>query len=507
MNSNNQPQVLGHPKGLFYLFFAELWERFSFYGMRALLTLYMVNELFAAVAERDTIAFGIYASYGTLVYATPVIGGIIADRILGLRRSIMLGAVLMSFGHLIMAIEDKTFFFLALGSIIVGNGFFKPNISSFVGALYEQGDPRRDSGFTIFYMGINVGAALAPILCGWLAVEFGWHYGFGAAGIGMMLGLVVFWNGIKTNVFEDKGTPPDEALLDRTYLGLKLSTLIPVACLLAIPLIAFIINKGDVVFSMFGTSLYEGTIVSFLFKIILLIVVGYIIYVFINVTKEERERLTVILFLTFFMTLFWAFYELSGSLITLFADRNVNLVWFTASGTNAITAIFIVLFALVYSGLWVYLSKINRNPRTPFKFAIGMLLLGVGFYIYNLSGGFADENGRVPFIFMVLGYFFFTQGELFMSPVGLSKITELSPAKYVSFFMGIWFLSSAFAFDIGGFIGRQMAITSEAGDVSGFDSLYVYTSGFEQIAYVSFAGAAFAFLVAPLLKKWMHGIH
>ena len=179
MSTQETPQLFGHPKGLFYLFFAELWERFSFYGMRALLILYMTEEIYKAFESRDIIASTIYASYGALIYATPVIGGMLADKLFGLRRSIMLGGTLMAFGHFVLAFDTEVLFFIALGLLIVGNGLMKPNISTFVGALYEQGDDRRDSGFTIFYMGINIGAFVAPLFCGWLGVTYGWHYGFG----------------------------------------------------------------------------------------------------------------------------------------------------------------------------------------------------------------------------------------------------------------------------------------------------------------------------------------
>ena len=190
---SDQKQIFGHPQGLFYLFFAELWERFSFYGMRALLTLYMIDVIFQALAERDYATAAVYSSYGSLVYASTVIGGKLSDKILGMRNSIFLGGILMSIGHFVLAIEDNMAFFLALSLIIVGNGFFKPNISTFVGTLYEKGDPKKDSGFTIFYMGINIGGWVAPLLCGWLAATYGWHYGFGLAGICMLTGLIVFW--------------------------------------------------------------------------------------------------------------------------------------------------------------------------------------------------------------------------------------------------------------------------------------------------------------------------
>ena len=508
MTTDNNPQLFGHPKGLFYLFFAELWERFSFYGMRALLTLYMVNEMFKDDANRDTISLGIYAAYGMLVYATPAIGGMIADRLLGFRKSIMLGAVFFTAGHFILAIEHPLFFYAALGLLIVGNGFFKPNISSFVGTLYEKGDVRRDSGFTIFYMGINIGAAIAPILCGWLGITYGWHYGFGAAGIGMLSGLIVFWKGTKTNVFGDHGLPPSEEKLESKYLGIKIKFLVPLVTLLLVPVIAYLIQYGDFLFTTFDATLFEGTIVSFIFNILVIGVLGYLAWMFYQVSGKERQQLLMVLWMTLLMTIFWGFYELTGSLITLFADRNVNLVLFTAAGTNGITAIFVVALAIPFSLMWIFLQKKNLNPRTPYKFAYGLLFIGIGFYALSYSANFADDFGRVPFIFLVVGYLLFVIGELMMSPVGLSKITELAPKRLVGFMMGIWFLSSAYAFNIGGFIGRKMAInTGNDNSTSGFDSLYVYTEGFGSIGMVGIGTGLVALIVAPFLVKMMHEVH
>lgn len=508
MNAKQQPELFGHPKGLFYLFFAELWERFSFYGMRALLTLYMVNEMFSALAARDTIAFGIYASYGMLVYATPAIGGVLADRLLGLRRSVMLGAVFFTIGHFVLAIEHPIFFYTALGFLIIGNGFFKPNISSFVGSLYEKGDVRRDSGFTIFYMGINVGAATAPIFCGWLGVNYGWHYGFGAAGIGMLTGLLVFWKGTKNGVFGDHGLPPSEEKLEEKIFGLQKKHWVPVVSVLLVPVIAFLIQYGDIALTAFGELLYEGTIVSFIFNFLVAGVAGYLIWMFFQVSGKERQQMIMVLWMTLLMTIFWAFYELTGSLLTLFADRNVNLIMFSAAGTNGITAIFVVLLSIPFSAMWIAMRRKNLNPRTPYKFAFGLILIGIGFYVLSLSGGFADDGGRVPFFFLVAAYFLFVVGELNMSPVGLSKITELAPKKLVSFMMGIWFLAVAYAFNIGGLIGRSMAInTDDISQASGMDSLNVYIDGFEKIGTFGLGLGLIALVLAPFLKKLMHEVH
>jgi POT family proton-dependent oligopeptide transporter len=503
------PDLFGHPRGLFYLFFAELWERFSFYGMRALLVLYMVDQVFEALSNSDTVAAIVYSSYGSLVYASPVIGGRIADKLIGYRRSIMLGGVLMSIGHFVLAIENNIAFFLALAFIIVGNGFFKPNISTFVGSLYPEGDRRKDSGFTIFYMGINIGAFLSPLLCGWLGEEYGWHYGFGLAGVGMVAGLLFFNSGIKKGVFMNHGLPPDPEAIEKKSLGLKVKHWVPVLAFLAAPLIALLIASYQYIGGG-ATLLGEVTIVNVLFYALSVVILGYLVYILVNVSASERKKLIVAIFLTLFMTLFWGFHELSGSIITLFSARNVDLVLMNAAQTNALNPLFIIAFSIPISALWVWLSRSKANPRTPYKFAMGLALLGIGFYILFLSKNFASEAGLVPFVFLVVMYMFISLGELFMSPVGLSKITDLSPKTIVAFMMGVWFLSSAYAFQIVGFVSKQLAIDEIEGQTAlegGMQSLQVYTQGFESISYVAFGGALLVVILSPVLNRWMQNVH
>ncbi len=495
-----EPQLLGHPKGLFYLFFAELWERFSFYGMRALLTLYMIDVVFEALSTRDYAAAAVYASYGSLVYASTVVGGKISDSILGMRHSIFLGGILMAIGHFVLAVENDIAFFLALAFIVVGNGFFKPNISTFVGSLYEDGDPRKDSGFTIFYMGINIGAFASPLLCGWLGREYGWHYGFALAGFGMLLGLAFFWSGIKKNVFGDKGRPVNESAYNKLIVGVKNNKLVTILSFLAVPLIAFLLSSYQPVFG-------EQNIVNLIFKGIGFTVLAYLIYILANVSPDERKKLIVAIFITVFMTIFWGFHELSGSVITLFADRNVNLSVIDAAQTNSINAMYIIILAIPISLLWQYLSKKKINPRTPFKFAMGLAFAAISFYVLAISGESADANGRVPFAYLMIMYFILSVGELFMSPVGLSKITDLSPKRIVAFMMGVWFLSSAFAFQIVGFIGKELSIESSDKNVGGFDSLGVYTDGFHMIAMYAGGAAIITFILAPFLKRLMGNVH
>jgi POT family proton-dependent oligopeptide transporter len=505
-NGTQEPEMLGHPKGLFYLFFAELWERFSFYGMRALLMLYMVRELFQAMAERDFAAAAVYASYGSLVYASTVVGGRISDKILGMRASIFLGGILMSIGHFVLAIENEIAFFLALAFIVVGNGFFKPNISTFVGSLYPPGDKRKDSGFTIFYMGINIGAFASPLLCGWLGETYGWHYGFGLAGIGMLTGLAFFWSGIRNNVFGDRGLPPDQALYEKKVFGIPQKTLIPIIAFLFAPLIAYILSQYKAIGG--GETFFgDQNIVNVLFKFIGVSVLVFLAYIMFQATLEERKKLLMAVLITFFMTMFWGFHELSGSVITLFADRNVELTWLNASQTNSLNPIFIILLSIPVSLLWRYLSSKNLNPRTPYKFGLGLVLAGVSFYVLGLSGASANEDGLVPMAYLFIMYIILSVGELFMSPVGLSKITDLSPARIVSFMMGVWFLSSAFAFQIVGFISKQLAVESTDKNVGGFETLGIYTEGFNLIAQYSVGAGLVVLIFSPFMKKLMGDVH
>lgn len=502
----HEKEILGHPAGLFYLFFAELWERFSFYGMRALLTLYMIDVIFAALSERDYATAAVYASYGSLVYASTVVGGKVSDQILGMRNSIFLGGILMAIGHFVLAIENNMAFFLALSLIIVGNGFFKPNISTFVGTLYEKGDPKKDSGFTIFYMGINIGGWVAPLLCGWLAAKYGWHYGFGLAGIGMLTGLVFFWSGIKKNVFGNRGLPPNDQVMHKKVLGIKQGTLIPILAVLAAPLIAFLLSsyKSIATEGVFA----DQNIVNVIFKGIGIAVLAYLAYEMFRATLDERKKLFVAVLITFFMTIFWGFHELSGSVITLFAARNIDLGGImTAAQTNSLNSMFIIILAIPISMMWTWLSKKKSNPRTPYKFGLGLLFAGISFYVLAISGASANENGLVPFAYLLLMYFLLSVGELFMSPVGLSKMTDLAPLRLMAFVMGVWFLSSAFAFQIVGFIGKELAIESTDKNIGGLETLSVYTDGFLLIAQYALGAGILVLLASPLIKRLMGNVH
>ena len=538
--TNQDQQLFGHPKGLFYLFFAELWERFSYYGMRALLMLYMVNEFFTYITDeayREEMSFGIFAAYGSLVYATPVLGGMIADKFIGFKKSIMLGGILMALGHFFMAFYFKSdvlgfevssinhfFFYAALALLIVGNGFFKPNISTMVGRLYPEGDNRRDSGFTIFYMGINSGAFLAPLVCGWLGYEFGWHYGFGAAGVGMIAGLLVFMKGMNDGVFGDNGQQPKEYKEKKMY-GIRTDYFFYLVAALMVPIAAFLVKYNAM--EVLGGMHLHSSLLSLLGVVIL----GILAKKMMELSKIEVFRLLSVLVLTLLITVFWSFFELAGTAITLFAERNVNLTLLNASQTNAINPGYIIFLAIPFSMMWVYLSKTQRNPTTPNKFALGILQLGLGFLVFAMSAQYMDAAGRTPFMFLMVGYLLLTTGELFISPIGLSKVTELSPKSMTAFMMGVYFLSSSYAHYISGAIAKlttanEVGVIPEPGfmtsiiekvtgfaggysesSVEGVQSLVSYTSVFTQVGVVAIGMAILAFLLSPILKKWMHGVH
>lgn len=507
--------MLGHPKGLFYLFFAELWERFSFYGMKALLVLYMTKKLLFT----DEMSFGVFAAYMSLVYVTPLIGGMLADKFLGFRKAIIIGGVFMVFGHLLLTIEMPLFFYGSLALIIVGNGFFKPNISTFVGSLYAEQDPRRDSGFTIFYMGINIGGALAPLLCALVAEKYGWHYGFILAGLGMISGLLFFYRGLNSNVFGQYGLPPSLKVYNQKVLGLNKGNLIAILALLSVPL--------------FAVGIYLHQYEHFIVWIATFLILAVLTQIYHKASTIEKGRLIVITYITVLMTLFWAVFEQAGSSLTLFADRNVNLIWLSAAQTNSINSLFIILLAIPFSMLWAYLTKINRNPNSAIKSGLGLLFLGLGFIVFALSARDMDTLARTPMLYLLVGYGILTVGELFISPIGLSKMTELSPAKYVSFIMGVFFSSSFFGHYFAGKIANLTAVKNDEVNVfsegifgtittavTGLNYAEVKTSsvaGLEQLfSYVSvYAGfgvlmallGLLAILISPIIKKLMAGIN
>ncbi|MCO6464826.1 MAG: peptide MFS transporter [Saprospiraceae bacterium] len=440
-----------HPKALFILFMVELWERFSYYGMRALLVLYMTANLIAGGFEfNDAKAYGIYGAYGALVYLTPIVGGYFADKLIGFRKAIVIGSLLMAAGQFTLFLNNQTTFFLGLALLVVGNGFFKPNISSMVGRFYKDGDKRRDGAFTLFYMGINMGAFLAPLTCGAIGENEGWQYGFLTAGIGMLVGYLFFVWGKSTGAFESIGIEPDEKPSKNVIKAVPNNILPYAAILIMIALAWVLIINNDVVDVMLA-----------------ILAVGIIGYLLMRARKMEtvaKERIWVVVILLLFTTVFWTFFELAGSALNLFTARNVDrtLFGFDIKTTffQSFNPLFIMLFAPVFSWIWIKLADNDKEPAAPYKFGIGLVLLGLGFLVLTLGSGYAT-HGMVPALFIAFLYLLHTLGELTLSPVGLSLVTKLSPKYMVGFMMGIWFLSSSIAHQGGKHIAKLTTVNEQ----------------------------------------------
>jgi POT family proton-dependent oligopeptide transporter len=447
---------LGHPRGLFYLFLTEMWERFSYYGMRALLVLYMVNYLFAdperarRVLGYDAMysgiewflkAFGfpgelttqvlssqIYGFYTGFVYLTPFFGGILADRIFGQKKTVYVGGVLMAIGHFLMASESA--FFLALLFLILGNGCFKPNISTQVGSLYQQGDPRRDRAFTLFYMGINLGAFFSPFVCGTLGQKVGWHWGFGAAGVGMIIGLLVYHGGRKE-------LPPDE--FERAH------------------------ERGEV----------KGQVTT---------------------TKEEWGRIWALVILCMVNVVFWAVYEQQGNTLQLWADEATDWTVFgwemPSTWYQAYNPAFIFLFAPLLDRLWAKQFKKGKEPSSVVKMGIGCVLLGLAFVIMIGCVRVNPGAGKVSPWWLITATWLMTMGELYLSPIGLSLVTKVSPARMVSMMMGMWFLSS--------FLGNYLS-----GWIGGYYEIMTKESFFTLLLVMGVASGFIFFAAQKPLKKMM----
>jgi POT family proton-dependent oligopeptide transporter len=487
-----------HPKVLFFLFMTELWERFSYYGMRALLVLYLIAETINGGFGMDKkSAYGIYAAYGALVYLTPLAGGYLADKILGFRRAIIWGAILMAAGQFTLSASagNKYILYAGLAMLVTGNGFFKPNISSLIGRFYGQGDPRRDGAFTIFYMGINIGAFLTPLTCGTVGQLEGWGYGFMLAGAGMIVGLCIFLYTASKGYLEHHADPPKEAVegdTEFTASPLPAGPAVYAGSLLFLPLACLLIHQNDVMDYLLGA--------------VGLFAIGYMIYLSFQYPVVERQRIWVIIALLFFTTVFWTFFELAGSALNVFTEENVDKtilgVSFKASNFQAVNAFFIMLFAPLFSVMWIKLAQSGMEPAAPIKFAFGLLLLGAGFLVLNLSRG-AAVGGIVPAMFLILLYLLHTLGELSLSPVGLSLVTKLAPAKVVGFMMGFWFLSSAIAHQAGKWIAGETAADKNA---TKEETLNLALGVFNDVGLFALGSGVLLLILSPIIKKWMHGV-
>ena len=485
-----------HPRGLYVLFFAEMWERLSYYGMRGLLVLYMTKHFLFS----DEKAYAIYGSYTALVYATPIIGGLLADRLLGYRKSVILGGVLMSLGHFAMAFENHAIFYLALAFLIMGNGFFKPNISTIVGKLYEQGDPRRDAGFTIFYMGINIGAML-QLLAGVLGETLGWHWGFGLAGVGMVIGLITFWMGQKH--LDGHAEPPNpEALKENLLPGINKEWGIYIGSFIGVGVFWFMVQNNPLV----------GRVL----KIITVVVgVGLIYYALAKCSRKERDKMFAAIIMIVASVVFWAFFEQAGSSINLFTDRNVDREFFgweiPTTAFQSLNPLYIIIFAIPFSMLWVSLAKKGKEPSTPLKFGMGIFQLGLGFIALWYGATTANADGKSALIWLMVGYMLHTTGELCVSPIGLSMITKLSPARIGALMMGTWFLATSAAQYVAGLIAMLTGV-SEGGEAEGAvpnatETIMVYGNVFQKIGIVAIVVGIIMMVIAPLVRKLQHEVH
>ncbi len=482
---------LQQPKALYLLFFTEMWERFSFYGMKALLLAYMVTQ----IKFDEPKAYAILGSYAALVYTMPMFGGMLADKFLGYRKAILFGGVMMSIGHFVLAIPQEWSFFYGMAFIICGNGFFKPNISSLVGTLYEENDIRRDSGFSLFYMGINIGAALGGLLCGYVGQKINWHYGFGLAGIFMLIGLTVFIIG--KNILQNKGLPPNKEKLNNPILGfIKTEYFIYLVTILFVPIVVILFNKYGVMdYIMFGLGICS---------------LVYILWIAFKLDNVARNKLFAAIVMIIFSVLFWAFYEQNSGSLNLFAMRNVNMNFNgialpALAINNFLPPGWVIILSVVFAWLWPWLNQKGKEPSTPLKFAFSFILMGVGFFVFYLACKSNLQNGFIPLWTFILGYFFIISGELCLSPIGLSMITKLSPIKIVGLMMGIWFFASAIGEFLAGKIGSLMSVP-ETVQNNAIASMPYYSSILSNIALASTAVGILLLLFVPLLKKWMKNV-
>ena len=487
------PLFRDHPPGLAVCFLTEMWERFSYYGMRALLIFYLTRQLL----YEDDEAFLIYAAYGSMVYLLTVLGGAVADRWLGPRKAVTLGALLLVAGHLSLAFEGSlTLFYFSLALIVTGVGFLKSNISTVVGALYEAGDIRRDAGFTVFYMGINLGAAIAPLLCGWLGETYGWGYGFGLAGVGMLAGLVLFLRG--QHWLEGHADPPDSARLQqRIAPGLSLEWALYLGALAVVVVVWWILQRPFLV----------GSLLSVTMAGLGLFILWYAVA---RCERVERDRLLVCSTLIVFSIGFWAFYEQMGSSLALFADRLVDRevlgAEIPASTLQSLPAVFVIALAPLFSMMWLGLAKRGSEPSTPLKFALAIGQMSLAFLILAFGAGSTASGTKVAMVWYVLNFFFMVTGELCLSPVGLSMVTKLSPKNIVATMMGAFLLAYGASNYLSGLIARWTSAETIGGEIVDFEAaLANYTNVYARLGLMALGVAVILYLLTPILESRMHG--
>ncbi len=486
-----------YPKQIWPLFFSEMWERFSFYGMRGMLVFFMINQL----DFNEVVANLQYGATQAFVYAFTFVGGLFADKILGKRRSLFWGGILMIIGSILLAIDPATFFFLGIAFNVVGTGFFKPNISSMVGNLYKEGDPRVDAGFMLFYAGVNAGAFLGGYAC--IAIGKGemlsslvsessrWNVAFGLSSVFMIISLLTFTQTQKK--LGNIGLSPLLHLPQKNRLTQEVLTFI--GSLIAVPLIMFMVSKTE----------YTDWFMYIIGPLA-------VIYVFIemrNFSAVENKRLIAALLFMIFSIFFWAFFEQSGGSLSIFAANNLSNsilgIPLDPNGVNnSSNSLYVIIFATPLGLLWLWLANRKAEPNTIVKFGLGFLFLAIGFYIFYASKFFSNENGISSLGLFAIGWFIITFGELCLSPIGTSVMTKLSPQKLQAVIMGMWFLASAYGQYFAGLLGANIASASE--NASNMEKLSIYADGYKQLGIYALIAGVVLILISPLIKKLMGGV-
>jgi POT family proton-dependent oligopeptide transporter len=490
-------QLFGHPRGLMTLFFTEMWERFTYYGMRALLVLFLADAVNGGFGLDDKTATAIYGLYISASYILALPGGWIADRLIGARRAVFHGGILIAIGNLLLAIGSTTAtFYGGLIVIVCGVGLLKPNISAMVADLYPEGGGRRDAGFTIFYMGINVGAFLGPLLTGWLAVQYGWRPAFAAGGVLMLLGVLQFH--LFKGQLGQAGMHTSSAKAEGEAANQRNGWLTVAALVVGIALAYLLCVTGIVPINPLILARLTGGVLA-------TIAVGYFAYMlfFASLTAVERNRMVVILFLFVGCALFWAGFEQTGASLNLFAERYVDRTLdafdfeIPAAWFQSLNAVYILIFAAPASMIWIALAKRNLDPSAPAKFGLALILLGVGFLFMVVAANVVAGGGKAAPSLLALTYLLHTYGELCLSPVGLSYVTKLAPARYVSQMMGVWFLATS----VGNLAAGLLSGMFEA------DNVAAMPGQFMQFVYFIVGAGIVLLLLSKPVKKLMGGVH
>lgn len=478
-----------YPKQIWYLFLTEMWERFSFYGMRGMLVVFMVSQMMVPEAEANLK----YGAIQAFVYAFTFIGGLFADKVLGFKKSLFWGGILMIIGSFILAFSPKDLFFIGISFTVIGTGFFKPNISTMVGALYKEGDVRRDAGFGLFYTGINLGALLGGIICVYVGKFHSWNIAFSLAGFVMALGLVTF-------VFTKKFMGPigDSPLLALPEMKRKTrEILVYVGSLLCIPAIILMV-KNTAYTDIFMYTIGPLTLI-------------YLFYEMRKFTAQENKRLLAALVFIFFSIIFWAFFEQSGGSLSLFALYNLNDSLLGVGGVdpnvlnNSANSVFVILFAAPIGLIWIWMAKKKFEPNTLIKFGLGFIFLALSFYVFYSNKFFADPvTGKTSLDVFTMAYLIITIGELCLSPIGLSIMTKLAPRELWGMMMGMWFLGSAYGQYVAGLLGAGMASPDEKAPA--IVKLNGYADGYLQLAIYALIAGVVLIAISPLVKKLMGGV-